>query len=310
MASTPFLHGLRRTTRWIWTHPSNRGQRFERLWRYAQVQAAGRTARGGRRPRAVVVPYGLHARMRCFLDPASSKRAAYYRVPDWPEMLVWQRVLEPGDLFVDIGANVGLYTIWAADLGAEVVAFEPVEPSRRQLQDNIDLNGFGCLVHEQAVGAEPGRVQMEGADLNRQHMVLDGGEPNPPTSGATAAVVDGPPTVEVVTLDDVLGERFAAGVKVDVEGAERLVLEGASRALAEGRIGLLQLEWNDLSESLLGESRSVVAEILRGHGYELYRPDELGRLQRDDGLDVRFGPDVFSMRPPRRDSTPPAEMRE
>jgi FkbM family methyltransferase len=197
--------------------PEQPGQRLERLWRYAQVQAAGRTARGGRRPRAVVVPYGLHARMRCFLDPASSKRAAYYRVPDWPEMLVWQRVLEPGDLFVDIGANVGLYTIWAADLGAEVVAFEPVEPSRRQLQDNIDLNGFGCLVHEQADGAEPGRVQMEGADLNRQHMVVDGGEPacRRQRWRPWSTVLDG----QVVT-STTSRRRFAAGVKVDVE-AER-----------------------------------------------------------------------------------------
>lgn len=58
-------------------------------------------------------------------------------------------------------------------------------------------------------------------------------------------------------------------MKVDVEGAEHPRARGRLRALAEGRIGLLQLEWNDLSESLLGESRSVVAEILRGHGYEL-----------------------------------------
>ena len=40
-------------------------------------------------------------------------------------MLVWQQALRPGDLFVDVGANIGSYAIWAADLGADVIALEP-----------------------------------------------------------------------------------------------------------------------------------------------------------------------------------------
>lgn len=99
-------------------------------------------------------------------------------------------------------------------------------------------------------------------------------------------------TVAVETLDDVLGERTADGVKIDVEGAERFVLEGAERSLADHRIRLLQIEWNDMSERLLGEDRRPVAELLRRHGYRLRRPDRAGALQPVD--DLGFGPDVFA----------------
>ena len=46
-------------------------------------------------------------------------------------MLIWQQVLQSGDLFVDVGTNVGSYTIWAADLGAEVIALEPTVAERK-----------------------------------------------------------------------------------------------------------------------------------------------------------------------------------
>ena len=53
--------------------------------------------------------------------PGASK-VVYANPPDHPEMIVWRRVLRPGDLFLDVGANVGSYTIWAGELGADVIA--------------------------------------------------------------------------------------------------------------------------------------------------------------------------------------------
>jgi len=97
----------------------------------------------------------------------------------------------------------------------------------------------------------------------------------------------------VRTLDELIGDRFVAGVKIDVEGAESLVLGGASRALADRRIRLLQLEWNDCSLALLGEYRTTVAEALSSFGYQLYRPTDDGGLVAVGT--PGFGPDVFAM---------------
>jgi hypothetical protein len=86
-------------------------------------------------------------------------------------------------------------------------------------------------------------------------------------------------------------------VKIDVEGAERLVLQGASRALAEGRIRLMQLEWSwDCAAQTLGEARDPVAELLARHGYRLYRPDRRGHLQPITG-EVPDVQDVFACAP-------------
>jgi hypothetical protein len=85
-------------------------------------------------------------------------------------------------------------------------------------------------------------------------------------------------SVEVRTLDQVLGDRVAAGVKVDVEGAEPLVVRGATRALTEHRIKLIQFEWNASAEALLGEERRQTAGFLESLGYEFFRPGDAGEV--------------------------------
>ena len=69
----------------------------------------------------------LGERSRLWVDPhrTAASMVIYANPPDLPEMLVWRRALRDGGLFVDVGANVGTYTIWAAELGAEVIALEP-----------------------------------------------------------------------------------------------------------------------------------------------------------------------------------------
>jgi hypothetical protein len=111
--------------------------------------------------------------------------------------------------------------------------------------------------------------------------------------GDSIGVSEAVHAVPVETLDAVVGERSVAGLKVDVEGAERLVLEGARRALAEHRISLLQLEWNSASLSVLGEDRSPVAELLTSSGYRLYRANLDGTLS-PVGDRPTYGADVFA----------------
>jgi FkbM family methyltransferase len=262
-----------------WQHPANRGHRLQSVVRVAKFQLLGRLAR-----RRAVATVGTHSRLWADAGTYISARALYANPLDWNEMLVWQRELRQGSLFVDVGANVGLYTIWALDMGAEVLAIEPNRVSVKQLEENLSLNGYHAEIATVAVGEAPGTLTMTTGLDQQNHLVLSDGD----RTEAELATE----TVEVVTLDDLVGERVVDGLKIDVEGAELLVLKGATRLLAERRIKLLQMEWNYLSEEMLGQDRTAVAALLDQAGYDLFRPDDHGELVPLDG--AGYGPDVFA----------------
>lgn len=261
-------------SRFVVRHPANRGRRARQLGSAVAFQTRGRLA-----GRPTVTKVGERMVISARLHHAGESKAVYANPPDWPEMMVWRQRLTPGDLFVDVGANAGVYALWAVDCGAEVVAIEPSRAAAERLAANVALNAVDdqVEVRQVALAAASGTMTLSIGDDTTNRLLLD------ESAGEEVAVQ---------TLDRVLDGRTAAGVKVDVEGAERLVLEGAARSLAEHRIRLIQLEWNECSLSLLGESRAPVARILREHGYVLSRPRRDGTLAPFDG--VGYGPDVFA----------------
>lgn len=255
--------------RWIWHHPANRKGRVRAVARALSFQARGRVLN-----RPTIVRIGRNARIEVQLHASGASKAVYANPPDWPEMLVWRQRLRPGDLFIDVGANAGVYSLWAADLGANVVAVEPSRRATQWLRRNIELNGLPITVVEAALTDFEGTIGFD-------------------SSGDSVGHIGGPEIVASKTLDAVLGPRRAAGVKIDVEGFERLVLQGATSALAEHRIACIQLEWNRCSQTALGEERSPTEDLLAEFGYRLHRPTDDGVLQRVS--DPAFGPDVFAI---------------
>lgn len=219
------------------------------------------------------MPLGRRSKLEVALHDWGGTRAVYAKVPDFPEMLVWERRLRRGDLFLDIGANVGVYSVFAADLGVRVIAVEPGSIDR--LERNVALNGLPVEIVQVAVTDHEGTVRFD------------------PSRDTVAHIGSGPINVPATTLDALLGDRTAAGVKVDVEGAERLVIEGARRALGERRIACLQLEWNTASEVNYREPRSLAAGLLERYGYGLYRPNAAGELM--PLREAAPGADVFAL---------------
>lgn len=262
--------------RYVWSHPANRGHRISALVRAVIFQVRGRL---GKRTRTRV---GRGGRMWADLHHAAASKVVYSNPPDWNEMQAWGRILRAGDLFVDVGANVGTYALWAADCGAVVIAVEPDPGAAALLRENVALNAFPITVVEAALGAVSGTILLTKGNDTMNHVLV-------------AAAGTGGREVQAQTLDEILGGRAVTGVKIDVEGAERMVLEGARASLAAGRISVLQLEWNSVSESVLGEDRAPVAAIFAQYGYTLHCPDQQGRLQPVDGHG--YGPDLFALAP-------------
>ncbi len=60
--------------------------------------------------------------------------------------------ISAGDVVVDVGANIGVFTLYAAKQGAQVYAYEPMPPTYAVLQQNIEAHGLGQLVHTRNIG--------------------------------------------------------------------------------------------------------------------------------------------------------------
>jgi FkbM family methyltransferase len=260
----------KRIADFIWTHPANEGERARALLRAASFQARARLLH-----RRTLAQLGERSKVWADLHRTAASKVVYANPPDHPEMLAWRQVLKPGDLFIDVGANIGSYTIWAGELGAEVIALEPASDTFALLTENVALNGYPVDLIEAAAGSVCGITRFTSGRDCVNHLDPDG-------------------NVEtlVVTIDSIINSRAAAGMKVDVEGFEIEVLRGCEEALSDHRIGLIQLEWNTASKAAVGADRGPVADLLARHGYSLFRPDSEGMLM--PLADIRFGPDVFA----------------
>jgi FkbM family methyltransferase len=172
------------------------------------------------------------------------------------------RALRPGMVVVDVGANVGLHSVFfAARVGpaGKVIALEPEPDNYRYLTDNVRRNG---LTNVDAVLAGAG-AREAAMTLN----LLPGG-----MGGHSFAPVDGgtPIEVRVVRLDDFLPQRTARVdlVKIDVEGFEVQVVAGLMETLARDRPTLL-IEFSpqllrrngDDPEALLATLQSLYNDI-------------------------------------------------
>lgn len=260
----------KKVVKFVWEHPSNDGKRTRAVMRAAGYQFRARVLH-----RRTLARLGEKSTIWADLHRTGASRVVYANPPDHHEMLTWRNNLRPGDLFVDVGANVGSYAIWASELGAEVIALEPADDTFALLEENVRLNGYPIKTIRAAAGAAPGTARFtSGRDcVNR----LD---------------PDGVAEIAVLTIDALIGNRIVAGMKVDVEGFEIEVLRGCEQALSEHRLRLIQLEWNATSLEAVGADRQPVADLLAKHGYGLYSAEPDGSLAML--TDLRFGPDVFA----------------
>ena len=100
--------------------------------------------------RPTVAPIGGHSRI--IICPGETKGShARRNLPNWPEMGVWRQHPGPSDLFIDVRATIGTYTLFAVDFGAEVIACGPDRHTAQRLQENLVLNGVTAEVVQKTV---------------------------------------------------------------------------------------------------------------------------------------------------------------
>jgi FkbM family methyltransferase len=192
-----------------------------------------------------------------------------------------ERLLESGMTFVDVGANVGYFSLLAARKVAgqgKVIAIEPSPGNCRLLWTSVRKNGFENVeIHPFAVAEKKGAVVYYGAGSNGTVGDL---------SGAAEAETGGQ-IVPSTTIDDLCAERDRVDViKMDIEGAEYRALIGAARTLGRLRPQILSEFSPDLLQSVSGVSGAAYLARIIALGYEIAVIDsdgegELSRCGRD-----------------------------
>ena len=175
-----------------------------------------------------------------------------------------KKLLKPGDTVVDVGANIGYFSLlFAHCVGntGSVYSFEPVPALASKLEKNVELNHFGqVIVSTIALSDHRGTARFySGPEDNTGLSSLR--EPRQ-SSGSFDA--------ELAPFDDLVKDSSAITlVKIDVEGAELQVLRGMERLLRNARPNLL-LEVTDTFLRELGDSASSLLAFLDQFGYVCY----------------------------------------
>lgn len=215
-------------------------------------------------------------RLNCYPDSRQASAAIYFHgLPDYWEMKFLLDFLRPGDRFIDVGANIGLYTLLAAGAVGEagvVEAFEPGQVPVKRLRENCAINRLVQVrVHEEAVGESGGTLDFSDGSEDCTGRV------------SPAAQAEGTRCVPLVRLDEALGDAPYAAAKFDIEGFEPFALRGMSRLLEAGNPPVFLLEAAGYSKCYGVETHVLMREI-SGWNYSpmVYDPDRRGLAPAPD----------------------------
>lgn len=189
----------------------------------------------------------------------------YDGIHEWEELQFCFRYLRPGDHFVDVGANIGVFSalIGTRLPGVQITAIEPFPPVVTDLRRNLALNDLDIRVVECALGAEAGEGMFE--VLQRDVLNRLAPEGSVPGGATTVPVV-------VETLDNLVGDRRPSLIKIDVEGSELDVLRGARRILT-GTCPPVVLFEHCGHGNTFGVSPATIRSFLGEVGYRIHLLD-------------------------------------
>ncbi len=280
--------GLVTTLKFIVNHPLSSGSRIQSIMRFLKWQVGSRLVEG-----AVAMNFVDQTRLLVSRGMTGATQNIYCGLQEFEDMAFVLHVLRDKDLFVDIGANVGSYTVLASGaVGARCISIEPIPDAFHHLMDNINLNRIGDRVSALNIGIGKGTgILRFTSDLDTVNHVL-----------ADSEEEIGSIEVPVRRLDEVLVDFEPVLMKIDVEGFETNVIVGADKALTrESLLGVI-MELNG-SSARYGFDENRLHRTMLEYGFRTftYLPFEKKLVALDDKnaqsgntLYVRNEPEVSS----------------
>ncbi|HKP72261.1 MAG TPA: FkbM family methyltransferase [Pyrinomonadaceae bacterium] len=207
---------------------------------------------------------------KMYLDANDSLALSVNGVYEPFETELLRKLVKPGDTVLDIGANIGYYTLILAELvGAtgKVYAFEPEPTNFELLRRNVELNGYkNVVLVRKATSNKNGSLRLYLCEDNKaMHRVYE-----------SHYCGDGYVEIEAVRLDDYFAGRDERidFIKIDIEGAEYAALEGMQTLLRKNSRAKLVTEYTPLAIKEFGVEPQEYLRLLKDFGFEFQRIDE------------------------------------
>lgn len=223
-------------------------------------------------------------------------------------MNVIKRCLREGDTLIDIGANIGVLSLYGSicvGKSGNVWAFEANPATARLLKDNIALNNFvNIKVFEYALGAEEGKGEIypETYEKNRGAASMIKRE------GQGSLKYD----IDIKKLDDIINDAKPKLIKIDVEGWELEVLKGSKNILSGPDAPILIVECFLDRENTIGSPSDIFKFIKSTNDYKIYKSDmgkdRLSKLVEVKTVDELPNQDNIICIPANRFSSVPKDL--
>lgn len=222
-------------------------------------------------------------------DPAMRKTLQAYainRIHEETTTNLFKRIVRKGDVVIDLGANIGYFTLLAARLVGQqgiVFAFEPEPKNYSYLIKNIELNNYKqATAFQKAVSDKNGKIKLFICGYDSGHHTIN--RPNgidayrEGRKGETKEI-----EIDAVSLNDFLGEkeRKIDVIKMDVEGAEMLALLGMDKILKTNQNLKMFVEFFPLLIEKMGNSpKEFIRKLLEDYKFSIYViPDDYNALK-------------------------------
>jgi FkbM family methyltransferase len=250
-----------RTLKFIVEHPLNKGRKAKALLGFLRWQIGSRLV-----PGEVVYPWINEAKFIVRPGEAALTQNIYCGLFEFQEMAYVLHVLNSEDVFIDVGANVGSYTILACAVKkARGYCFEPIPATFQRLMNNIRLNNLldRVTAYNMGLADREGELLFTSGRDSTNHVVAEG------------EVVADAIRVKVASLDAVLAGVSPSLIKIDVEGFEAQVVNGMLHILETPSLHSVIMELSDGSR--YGLSSEIVKKKMFDLGFGMYTYEPFSR---------------------------------
>ncbi len=257
-----FFESFFRTYRFISRHPITSDNKFSAIKRVVKWQLASKF-----HPHPIIIPFVEETKLIVTRGMEGATGNLYAGLHEFEDMAFLLHFLREGDVFGDIGANIGAYTILASGVvKANTIAAEPIPATFNLLQQNIKINNLEEMVelHNKGVGASEGMLRFT-TDLDSVNHVISAG-----------STLENTIEVPVKPLNDLFRSTPPSLLKIDVEGYEWNVLTGGSSVLANPILQAIIIELNG-SGMRYGITDEQIQQLLVSYNFIPYKYDPFKR---------------------------------